>query len=254
MPHPATPLAHLSFPHLLPHIKTACSTCGLRELCLPVGLTPLEIESLDELVERRRSLKRGEYLHRNGAPFHALFAVRQGFFKTSVLHEDGREQVTGFQMSGELLGMDAISSERHTCDAVALEPAEVCEVPFAKLEEISRHIPTLMNHFHKIMSREIVRDHGVMLLLGSMSAEERLTAFLLNLSHRFSTRGGSSSAFQLRMTREDIGNYLGLKLETVSRAFSKLQADGLIKISNKHIEIRDPNGLRKIIGNEFTGR
>ena len=248
------PLIDHSKSHLLPQIKTACSTCSLRELCLPMGLSSQDIESLDRLVEHRRSLKRGDYLHRSGAAFHALYAVRSGFFKTSVLHEDGREQVTGFQMGGELLGLDAICSVRHTCDAVALENAEVCEVPFARLEEISRKIPALMTHFHKIMSREIVRDHGVMLLLGSMNAEERLTAFLLNLSHRFATRGVSPSEFELRMTREEIGNYLGLKLETVSRAFSKLQADNYINVKHKHVVIRDFPGLKKIIGNEISCR
>ena len=148
-------------------IKTACSNCNLRELCLPLGLSDDELERLDDLVSNRRRLKRGDLLYSSGAPFDAIYAIRSGFFKTDVLIEDGREQVTGFQMAGELLGLDGISSEHHTCNAVALEDSEVCAIPFSRLESLSREIHTLQHHFHKVMSREIVRDHGVMMLLGS---------------------------------------------------------------------------------------
>jgi CRP/FNR family transcriptional regulator len=164
-----------------------------------------------------------------------------------VLLEDGREQVTGFQMAGEILGMDGIGSEKHTCNAVALEDSEVCVIPFNELEEYSREISALQHHFHKVMSREIVRDHGVMMLLGIMRAEGRLAAFLLNLSQRFTARGYSPTEFNLRMTRNEIGSYLGLKLETVSRAFSRLQEEGLITVHQKHIQIRDAAGLKKLL-------
>ena len=152
--------------------------------------------------------------------------MRSGFFKTTLVMEDGRDQVTGFHMAGDMLGMDGIGPDQHSCNAVALEDSEVCVIPFGRLEELSREIDVLQQHFHKVMSREIVREHGVMLLLGSMRAEERLAAFLLNLSQRFTSRGYSPSEFNLRMTREEIGSYLGLKLETVSRVFSKFQEDG----------------------------
>lgn len=231
------------------HIKSSCATCSLRELCLPVGLNEHEIQVLGDVVSHKRKVRRGEYLYRTGSKFQSLFAIRRGFLKTCILEQDGRQQVTGFHMTGELLGLDAISTEVHTCDAVALEDSEVCEIPFAKLEEISRVIPSLMHHFHKIMSREIVRDHGVMLLLGSMKAEERLASFLLNLSRRFLIRGYSESNFYLRMTREEIGSYLGLKLETVSRAFSKLQDENIIKVDNKHIQINDIARLKMKMGN-----
>ncbi|MEK6736762.1 MAG: fumarate/nitrate reduction transcriptional regulator Fnr [Pseudomonadota bacterium] len=231
------------------HIRSSCSTCSLRELCLPVGLNEYEVQVLGDVVSHKRKIQRGGYLHRTGAKFQTLFAIRSGFLKTCILEEDGRQQVTGFHMTGELLGLDAISAEIHTCDAIALEDSEVCEIPFAKLEDISRTIPSLMHHFHKIMSREIVRDHGVMLLLGSMKAEERLASFLLNLSRRFLMRGYSESDFNLRMTREEIGSYLGLKLETVSRAFSKLQDEKIITVDNKHIQINDMGRLRLKMGN-----
>ena len=233
----------------LKQIKSSCATCSLRELCLPIGLNDHEVHVLGEVVSHKRKIQRGGYLHRTGSKFQSLFAIRSGFLKTCVLEEDGRQQVTGFHMTGELLGLDAISTEIHTCDAIALEDSEVCEIPFAKLEEISRAIPSLMHHFHKIMSREIVRDHGVMLLLGSMKAEERLATFLLNLSRRFLMRGYSEFEFNLRMTREEIGSYLGLKLETVSRAFSKLQDENIITVDNKRIQINDIAKLRMKMGN-----
>jgi CRP/FNR family transcriptional regulator len=232
----------------LGQLRTACSACSLRELCLPIGLDPDEVARLDTLIERRRPLKRGEYLFRAPAPFRSLYAVRTGFLKSHVLHPDGREQVTGFHMMGEIVGMDAISSDVHACDAVALEDTEICEIPFGRLEELSRHMPTLQRHLHKIMSGEIVREHGVMLLLGSMKAEERLAAFLLNLSQRYAARGYSPTSFHLRMTREEIGSYLGLKLETVSRAFSHFQEEGLVSVRNKDVELKDVEALKAMIG------
>ncbi len=230
------------------HLKTVCSSCTLRELCLPIGLSHPEVEALEGLIYPRRTCRRGEHLYRAGVPFQSLYAIRSGFFKTHVIHEDGREQVTGFYMMGEMMGLDGISADSHTCNAVALEDSEVCEVPFDKLEELSRNLPSLQHHIHKMMSREIVRDHGVMLLLGSMKAEERLATFLLNLSQRFQARGYSPDSFHLRMTREEIGSYLGLKLETVSRIFSRFHEDRLINVQNKFIELTDVAGLQRVVG------
>lgn len=227
-----------------PSLKIACSSCNLRELCLPVNLSADEVALVENLTQQKRSFHRGDYLYRSGSKFLSLYAIRTGFFKTQVLHEDGREQVTGFQMAGEIIGLDAISTDIHTCDAIALEDSEVCEMPFASLEELSRDIPSLQNHLHKIMSREIVRDQGIMLLLGSMRAEERLGAFLLNLSQRYAARGYSPYSFQLRMTRQEIGSYLGLKLETVSRTLSLLQQRGFIQIRNKSLDLLDVAGLQ----------
>ncbi len=231
---------------VLAELKAACANCNLRELCLPAGLSQKELEQLDSLVSVRRKVKRGEALYRAGEPFDAVYAVRSGFFKSRVTYEDGRDQVTGFSMAGEILGMDGISQGSHNCDAVALEDSEVCSIPYAHLEDLSREIDGLQRHFHKVMSREIVRESGVMMLLGVMRAEERIAAFLLNLSQRLSARGYSPMEFHLRMTREEIGSYLGLKLETVSRAFSKFQADSLIEVDQKHVRILDIAGLQAI--------
>jgi len=236
--------------YMTPHsIKVACSNCNLRELCMPVGLTADELDRIDKVVGTRRQVKRGAALFSNGEKFTSLYAIRTGFFKTCVASEDGRDQVTGFQMAGEIIGLDGIVHDHHTCDAVALEDAEVCVMPFDRIEELSRDISALQHHVHKIMSREIVREHGVMLLLGSMRAEESLAAFLLNLVQRLHARGFSQSELVLRMTREEIGSYLGLKLETVSRTFSKFSEDGIAEVKHRHVRILDTDALRLIVNN-----
>ena len=214
---------------------------------MPIGLSSGELERIDEIVAGRRTIKRGTTLFRNGEKFSSLYAIRSGFFKTCVASEDGRDQVTGFQMAGEIIGLDGIVNDRHTCDAVALEDAEVCVMPFDRLEELSREVISLQRHVHKIMSREIVREHGVMLLLGSMRAEERLATFLLNLVQRLHTRGFSQSELILRMTREEIGSYLGLKLETVSRTFSKFAEDGIVEVKQRHVRILNSEALKQIV-------
>jgi len=217
---------------------------------MPLGLSEIEMERVDEVVATRRKVLRGENLFRHGDKFHALFAIRTGFFKTRICAEDGRDQVTGFQMAGEIIGLDGIVSDHHTCDAVALEDAEVCVMPFDRIEELSREITSLQRHVHKIMSREIVRENGVMLLLGSMRAEERLAAFLLNLVQRLHARGFSQTELVLRMTREEIGSYLGLKLETVSRTFSKFVDDGLVEVKQRHVRILNSEGLQHIVNSQ----
>jgi CRP/FNR family transcriptional regulator len=227
-------------------LSVACSRCNLRELCMPVGLTSQELERIDELVATRRKVKRGTPLFRNGEPFRSLYAIRTGFFKTCITAEDGRDQVTGFQMAGEIIGLDGVARDQHTCDAIALEDAEVCVMPFDRISELSRDVAALQHHVHRIMSREIVREHGVMLLLVNMRAEERLAAFLLNLVQRLHARGFSRNELVLRMTREEIGSYLGLKLETVSRTFSKFADSGLIEVRHRHLRILDHAELQRL--------
>jgi CRP/FNR family transcriptional regulator len=225
--------------------RTRCATCNLREICLPCGLQANDMARLDEVVYTRKRVKRGETLYRNGEAFESLYAVRSGFFKSSVVLEDGRDQVTAFHMAGEIVGMDGIGTDHHAADVVALEDSEVCVIPYARIEEAG-----LSRQLSKVMSRELVRDQGVMMLLGTMRAEERLAAFLLNLSQRFLARGYSPNEFHLRMTRDEIGSYLGLSLETVSRLFSRFQADRLISVQQKHIRILDTAGLRAVMVHE----
>jgi len=234
-------------------IKVACSNCNLRELCMPIGLSDEDLARLDEVISSRRKVRRKTALFRNGEKFHALYAIRTGVFKTCVTAEDGRDQVTGFQMAGEIVGLDGIVNDHHTCDAVALEDAEVCVLPFDRIGELSREVGALQHHLHRVMSREIVREHGVMLLLGTMRAEERLAAFLLNLVQRLQARGFSRSELVLRMTRQEIGSYLGLKLETVSRTFSRFAEEEMIEVHQRHVRIVDVDRLRALLAQPGTG-
>ncbi len=230
--------------------NATCSHCSQREMCFPVDLEPSQRVLLDQLSIRRLRIKRGEHLFRDGDAFKAIFTVRSGFFKTGLATETGHEQVTGFQMAGEMLGLDGIVTERHMGNAVALEDSEVCAIPYARLAELSRELPAIQQHLHKAMSREIVREHQMMLLLGSMRAQERLATFLLNLVKRLHARGFSESELVLRMTRADIGSYLGMKLETVSRLFSRLTQEGILTVRMRHVCIADAG---RLLGNEAQG-
>lgn len=232
----------------IPALKAACSACSLRELCLPVGLRAEDLAQLDAAIDRRRTLKAGQHVYRSRDAFGALYAIRNGFFKTYELSNDGQEQINGFHMTGEIMGMDAIGSDRHTCSAIALDDCEVCIIPFQRLESLLHDIPSLMHQFHRLMSREIAADHHMMMLLGNMSAEQKLATFLNNLSERLGARGLSSTVLRLSMSREEIGNYLGLKLETVSRMFSKFQDDGLVQVERRNLTITDISALRQLAG------
>ncbi len=229
-------------------LRTHCSNCGVRELCLPVGLGEDEVEQITEILSNRLKLKKGEVLFHNGAAFTSLFAIRLGSFKTTVLSQDGREQVAGYHLQGDVIGLDGLSTDRHCCEAIALEDSEACVIPFDKLEDLSRKIPGIQHNLHRIVGGEITADHKVMLLLGSMRAEERLAAFLLSLSERYKRRGYSSTEFVLRMTREEIGSYLGLKLETVSRLFSRFQEEGLLQVQGRAVKIVDLPSLKRVFG------
>jgi CRP/FNR family transcriptional regulator len=202
------------------------------------------------MVGSRQKLVRGERLFQVGDRFESVFAIWTGFFKTCVSSTDGREQVTGFQMAGELIGLDGIGARRHEVDAIALDDSQVCVIPYTELAMLAAEVGSLQQQLHRLMSREIVRNHGVMLLLGSMNAEERLATFLLNLTQRQHARGFSGSAIVLRMSREEIGSYLGLKIETVSRTFSKFQANGLLFVRHRQIQVVDPVGLQLIVDGE----
>lgn len=228
-------------------ISTSCSQCTVLELCLPLGLTNEEAERLDKLIVQRFKVKKGAALYRIGDPLRSLYAVRIGSFKTNVLSIDGREQVTGFQMPGETLGLDAISTDVHNCNAFALEDSEVCPIPFTQLERLARELPSLQHNLNKILSREIVRDHDMLMMLGNMNADERLAAFLLNLSQRLSMRGYSSRQFVLKMRREEIASYLGLRLETVCRGLTHLREQSLVVVAKRDVKILNMEGLKQLI-------
>jgi CRP/FNR family transcriptional regulator len=223
----------------------------MHQLCLPMGLDDEDMSRLDAIIGRRRKVARDSYLYRMGDPFSNLYAIRLGHFKTFQINVGGEQQITGFQMAGELLGMDAISADRHHCSSVALEDSEVCEIPFTRLEELFSDIPTLLHHFHRIMSQEITREQSAMLLLGNMRAGQRFAAFLVNLGSRYAARGYSATNFQLRMSREEIGNYLGLTIESISRLLSRFKKQGLLRVNNREIEILAPERMKALaVGSE----
>jgi CRP/FNR family transcriptional regulator len=227
-------------------LKAVCQTCSMRELCMPNGLDNDEMAEIETLVGSRRRLRKGDTLYDTGDALDALYAVRVGSLKTAVLAEDGREQITGYHMQGDIVGLDGMATDRHVSRAVALEDTEICVMPFDHLESLAQRVPALQHNLRRFLAREISRDQSVMLLLGSMRAEERLAAFLLDLAERYRRRGYSSTQYVLRMTREEIGSYLGLKLETVSRLFSRFQQEGIVRIQGRDVTLLDPSALRQL--------
>ncbi len=227
---------------------SACSSCSLRSVCLPQDLDGGDLDRFGQVASQKRRIARGAALYRSGDVFDTLYAVRSGAFKSVGVSLHGDEKVTGFHLPGEILGLDAINGGRHDYDAVALEDSEVCVIPYAPLEQLALTVPPLQRHLFKALSGDISRDHGLMLLLGGMTAEQRLAAFLLSLSRRYRRLGFSASSFVLRMTREEIGSYLGLTLETVSRLLSRFQHEGLIAVQQRDVEFRNAGRLMEMVG------
>ena len=228
-------------------VRVACGDCSLSKLCVPMGLEAADMDRLDTLMKRPRPLRRGEHLFRAGDRFHSIYAVRSGSVKSYTPCHDGSEQVIGVHLPGELVGLDAIESEEHVCAARVLETTSVCVLPFDRIQEIACEVPSLQRQFLRLMSKELAHEEAMLMLLGKASAEERLATFLLSLAQRFKARGFSETEFNLSMSRHDIGNYLGLAVETVSRMFSKLQEDGVLSVHRKNIRIHEPARLRSML-------
>ena len=235
-------------PIKLSALKTACTSCNLHDLCLPLGLDLGDIDRLNEIIKRRKPLQKGEYLFQNGNKFTSIYAVRSGSIKTYTESEQGDEQITGLYLPGELLGLDAIHNNQHPCSAIALETTSLCEIPFNILEELSETVPGLYHQLFRIMSKEIASDEALLMLMAQKNAEERLAAFLINMSHRLKQRNFSETEFHLSMSRKDIGNYLGLTIETISRTFSRFQNDGLLTTQRKYVNILKLDELKAIAG------
>jgi CRP/FNR family transcriptional regulator len=225
---------------------TRCSKCVHQAFCMPPELNDRDVARVAAIVGSTRSVRRGETLYRASAPFDSIYAVRAGCFKTVIVHRNGLEHVTGFYLAGDTLGLDGVSTDLHTCDAIALEDSIVCVIPFHLLAGVCRDVEAMQHHVHRMLSSEIVREASLLMQFGTMSAAQRIAAFLLDVSRRLKARGYSSIEFNLRMTREEIGSYLGMKLETVSRMFSRLQEDGLIDLAGKQVRILDIEGLQKL--------
>ncbi len=229
-------------------LKSSCASCSIQQLCLPAGIDMDDFPALDKVVKQQRPHKRGDTLFRSAEPFEKLFVVRSGTVKTYYQGGDGEDQIMGFHFPGDILGLDAIHGNFHSCTAECLEHTAVCELPFAKLESIAARIPGLRRQFLRIISREMVNDHKHLLVLGKKSAQERLAIFLLSLSTRFAQRGFSSTDFNLSMSRYDLANFLGLAVETVSRLFTRMQEEGVLAVSRKHVEVLDAEELADIAG------
>lgn len=238
-------------PSALSH--SGCPNCGFIAWCLPANLKLNESKQFNDRIEHHRLIKRNEYIHHAGSALTSLYVIHRGFLKTSITDGDGRDQVAGFSMPGELVGMDAIGAGIHQCDTIALEDSHLCGMRYSEFEHLGQAIPALQHHFHRAMGAEIARDHGIMLLLGAMRAEERVAIFLLNLSKRFSARGYSGTHFRLPMTRQDIASYLGLTMETVSRVFSHFNNIQLIAVNSKDVEIKSLVHLQQIVGDYNAG-
>ena len=223
-----------------------CGNCRLNSICLPLALESDDIQQLDDIIQRSKPLQKSQHLYREGDDFQSVFAVRSGALKAYKTTDDGREQVTGFYFPGEILGMDGISNNAHASSAKALETAAVCEIPFTSLERLSAMMPNLQRHFFQLMSREITEDQQLITLLSKNSADERVASLMLSISTRNSKRKLSATQFRLPMSRVDIGNYLGLTVETVSRVFSRMQKMEILLVDNKEIQILDVDGLKKM--------
>jgi CRP/FNR family transcriptional regulator len=230
-----------------------CKDCSLAPLCLPLSLDLQDMNALDAIVKRGRPLKKGDFLFRQGAPFGPLFAVRSGALRTFSLSDSGQEQTTGFHLPSELVGLSALATNHYPVSAVALETTTVCEIPFEHLEALASQLPQLRRQLLRVMSREIHEDQQMMLLLSKKSADERIATFLVNLSARFRARGYSPNHFRLSMSRNDMGNFLGLAVETVSRVFTRFQQLGLIAAEGKDIQIVDPEQLCALAGGSIQG-
>ena len=219
-----------------------------RDFFSSTELDPHATPEIKRLLTQRTRIRKDDVLYRVGDRFNALYAIRIGSCKTVLLANDGQDQVAGFHMAGEAIGIDGIATDIHECEAIALEDMEVCRLPFDQIEHLAQLSDEFGHILHKLLSQESARVHALMIVLGTMRAEQRLAAFLLDLSQRYRARGYSSSEFVLRMTREEIGSYMGLKLETVSRLFSRFQRDGLLQVQGRTVKLLDRVALGKLVG------
>lgn len=229
-------------------VRVACRNCSLNALCLPMGLSSEDVEKLESVIKRARPLHRGEHLFHGGERFHSLFVVKTGTVKTYTPSTEGGEQILGFHLPGELIGLDAIDQNFHSCSARVLETSAICEIPFQRLEELASTLPSLQHQLFRLLSKEIVEEAEMLMLLGKRNAEERLATFLVSMSQRLGKRGLSTTDFHLSMSRHEIGNYLGLAVETVSRLFTRFHDQKLLDVDRKHVKILHLSALQSLAG------
>lgn len=230
----------------LASIQHGCGHCSLQKLCLPAGINLLDLQRLEEIVRRLRPMARGERLYRLGDPLTSVYVASDGAFKTVSISEEGEEQVVDFHLPGELIGLDALGTGAHRCEAVALTSANVCEVPFEQLTAVAAKLPSLQQQLLRVIGQCVGRDQDHLGMLLRRQAGERIALFLHRLSERYRNIGQSPTQFKLPMSREDIAHFVGLALETVSRGFTKLQEDGVIEVIGRRIDVRDAVELRRL--------
>lgn len=220
-----------------------CSSCAFSSACIAVGYGKPELAELHCLVEHVGPFRAGEHVFRTGDPFRAIYAVRSGTVKTCMVDKQGREQVLGFYLPGEVIGLNAIYPDHFPCDAIALEATYFCRFSFPAMSALAARMPVVQQHLFRLISKEL---GAASLLAGDHSADARMAAFLVDLAERYAFRGFSGTRFQLSMSRADIANYLRLAAETVSRVLSRFRSQGLIAIEGRELLLRDPDGLRAI--------
>lgn len=225
-----------------------CQNCGINQLCLPYTLDDNSMNQLDSIIERKRPYQRGETLFRANDPLTSLYAVRSGSLKSYMLNDAGEMQITAFHLPGDLIGFSSIGQEYYQGFTEALETSMVCEIPYNNLETLSGQLPSLRRQIMRLMSDEINADKRLLGLVTSRSAEARVATFLMELSSRFHKRGFSSTEYRLSMTRSEIGNYLGLTVETVSRLLGKFQKEQLIEVSGRFVKLLDSNRICEVAG------
>jgi CRP/FNR family transcriptional regulator len=232
----------------LDQLRRSCGSCALHELCLPAGINAEDLKQLDATVKDKRTLDRGDALYRDGDPFGALYVVRSGSLKTFVQNEEGDLQILGFHLPGEIVGVDALASDRHVSQAEALERSSICELPYLHLQKVMSDVPALHRQLMRIISREVVEEHKHLVVMGKQPAQERLAIFLVSLADRYSRLHRDGTMLTLTMSRHDIANYLGLVIETVSRLFTRMEEMGVLEVNRKSVRILRPDQLASLCG------
>ncbi|MBL4682613.1 MAG: fumarate/nitrate reduction transcriptional regulator Fnr [Pseudomonadales bacterium] len=224
----------------------SCQACSLSELCIPNSLSTSEMDIVDATIKRAEPIQKNKSIFEDGDKFLSLYAVRSGAIKSFSIDEKGEEHVIGFYLPGELIGLDAIDTGIHNHTAKALETSSICEIPYEQVEYLSGKISKLQKHMFRLLSREIHEDQELQLLLSKKTADEKIGAFLINLSARYKQRQLSPTSFRLPMPRTDIANYLGLAVETVSRVLTRLQDQLILSVDGKEVEILDAQKLCQV--------
>jgi len=227
-----------------------CSTCVLGHVCVPIGMAAADVRQLDTLVQERVRLPKGTILYTQNDMLDAVYSVRYGSLKTQIEDAAGQVQITGFNLPGEMIGLDGMLEGHHVSTAIATEDAEVCVIRLSQIDQVASQLPSLQHQMRRLMSRELGRSYQLLASLGSMRSDQRLAGFLLNLSQRYATLGYSSTEFVLRMGREEIGNYLGLTLETTSRLFSRFARENLISVHQRDVRLLDIPALKQLVGQD----